>query len=128
MSRFRPNVSAVSALLWGLLKNDIKFLWGPEQDKSLENNKKLISSTPVLKVFNSTLPITIQCDCSKNGLGACLLQGHPVAFTSRRLTDTEQSYAQIKKEVLAIVFAFQKYHDLVYGHKTVVESYQISKI
>lgn len=67
--------------------------------------------------------ITIQCDSSKDGLGACLLQeGHPVSFASRSLTDCEKNYAQIEKELLAIVFSFEKYHNLVYGHKVLVES------
>lgn len=49
-------------------------------------------------------------------------EGQPVAFASRSLTNAEQNCAQIKKKLLAIVFAFQKFHNLVYGHKVVVES------
>lgn len=48
--------------------------------------------------------------------------GHPVAFASRSLTSTEQKYAQIEKEMLAIVFAIQKFHFYIYGLKVKVNT------
>ncbi|GFT56254.1 retrovirus-related Pol polyprotein from transposon 17.6 [Trichonephila clavipes] len=55
---------------------------------------------------------------SKDGLGACLIQeSQPISYASRSLTETEQNYAQIEKEILAIVFSVQKYHIFVYGEK-----------
>ena len=53
-----------------------------------------------------TQEVTLQNDASESGLGAALLQnGHPETFDSKALTKTEQGYAQIEKECLAIVFA-----------------------
>lgn len=42
-------------------------------------------------------------------------EGHPVTFASRSLNQTEQKYAQIEKETLAILFAVQKFHLFIYG-------------
>ena len=55
-------------------------------------------------------------DASSKGLGAVLLQGeHPIAYTSRALSTTQQHYAQIEKEMLAIVFGCTKFHDYIYA-------------
>ena len=66
---------------------------------------------------------TLQCDASMHGLRACLMQdGHPVAYASRSLTPTEVQYAQIEKELLAIVFTMEKFETYLYGRKVLVES------
>jgi hypothetical protein len=68
------------------------------------NMPNLITVTR-LEVHDPTVPPVIQCDASMNGLGACLLQNnHPVAYASRSLTQPETHYAQIEKEMLAIMF------------------------
>lgn len=65
----------------------------------------------------------VQTDASKDGLGCVLTQkGHPVAFASRKLSKAEQKCAQIEKELLAIVFACQRFHYFLYGREFVVES------
>ena len=56
----------------------------------------------------------ISADASSFGLGAVLLQKvkgqwKPVAFASRVMTETEQQYALIEKEALAIVWACDKF-------------------
>lgn len=123
LSKFIPNLSKVTAPLRNLLKNDVEFSWDCEQELAFKNIKSLLSTTPVLKVFNSSSPIVIQCDSSKDGLGTCLIQdGHPVSFVSRSLTETEKNYAQIEKELLAIVFSFERFHNFVYGRKVTVQS------
>ena len=58
--------------------------------------------------------------CVKTGLGAALLQnGQPVAYASRALPSAETRYAQIEKELLAIVFACERFYTYIYGRDVV---------
>ena len=57
----------------------------------------LVLSAPVLAYYDVTKPVVIQCDASKSGLGVALLQdGRPLAFSSRVMSQAEQSYVQIE--------------------------------
>jgi len=43
--------------------------WGSEQDKSLSEIKRIMSSEPVLKLADLNEPFVIQCDSSNTGIG-----------------------------------------------------------
>lgn len=97
--------------------------WNDKHETEFTAIKNLIASAPVLKYFDSDQPIVIQTDSSKAGIGCCLLQNsQPVAFASQALTKTEQRYSQIEKELLAIVFAAEKFHYYIYGQSVTVQS------
>ncbi|GFT71693.1 retrovirus-related Pol polyprotein from transposon opus [Nephila pilipes] len=123
LSKFIPNVSKVIAPLREIIHENVEFNWGKEQELSFVNIKELLAKAPILKVFSASDEIVIQCDSSKDRLGSCLIQkGQPVSFVSRSLTNSEKNYAQIEKELLAIVFSFEKYHNFVYGRKVAIQS------
>ena len=64
----------------------------------------MIVSASVLAYYDVNKPVVIQCDASQSGLGATLLQeSRPMAYSSRVMTQTEENYAQVEKELLAIV-------------------------
>ena len=124
LSKFIPNLSEISAPLRELLKQDIVFEWSDSQIASFNKLKTLITSAPVLRYYDVSAPIILSVDSSKDGQGACILQdGHPVAYASRALTLTQRDgYSQLEKELLAIVFGCQKFHQYVYGKQVLVES------
>ena len=124
LQRFAPRLSEVSAPLRNLVKKDINFRWDEtEHGKCLSEIKRMLSEPPVLRYFDPKGKTTVQCDASDFGLGACLLtDGQPVAFASRALTETERNYAQIEKEMLAIVFGLERFERYVYGRHVQVES------
>ena len=73
------------------------------------------SNAPVLRYYDVGKDVTIQADVSNTGLGDALMQeGQSMCFASRAITETEQNYAQIEKELLAIVFACERFNDYIY--------------
>lgn len=85
--------------------------------------QRLVTEAPVLCYYDPSQDLTIQCDASQSGLGAAILQnGKPIEYTSRALTDAETRYAQIKKEMLAIVFALERFNQYTFGRHVHIES------
>lgn len=121
LRKFIPNMANIASSLQLLLKKDVGWLWTDVHENVFNNIKKKISEAPILQNFNSKLPIVVQCDASKDGLGCCLLQnGKPVCFASRSLTSAEKNFSQIEKELLSIVWATRKFHYYVYGQNFTV--------
>ena len=87
------------------------------------NTIQVIMTLPVLAYFDKTKKHTIQCNASKKGLGAVLLQeSKPVRYVSRALTETEQRYSNIERELLAIVFALERLIHYTFGRTITVQS------
>ena len=90
---------------------------------SFQQTKQLVKEAPVLEYFEPKQELTLQRDASDTGLGAVLTQnGQPIAFASRALSDAKTRYAQIEKELLAVVFGLEKFHQYTYGHPVTVQS------
>ena len=78
--------------------------------------KQLITSAGTLAYYDVNKEITPEVDASKHGLGAILWQeGKPVAYASKSLSPTEEGYAHIEKEMYAIVFGTERFHQYIYG-------------
>jgi hypothetical protein len=90
---------------------------------AFEKIKEILSTDRVLRYYDVTKPVILQTDASSKGLGAVLLQdGFPVAYASRTMTTTQERYAQIEKELLAVVFACERFHQYIYGKTVEVHS------
>ena len=114
LGRLLPNLSEVVQPLNALLHQDVEWSWGPAQQEAFERAKLLVTRTPTLTFFELNRPTVVCTDASQYGLGGVLYQEHegelrPVAYCSKTLTPTEQRYAQIEKENLAVVNACEKF-------------------
>ena len=75
-----------------------------------------MSRAATLKYFDPKKPVTVSVDASSKGMGAVLLQDkYPVAYASKAMTNSQQNYAQIEKEMLAIVFGCTRFHEFIFG-------------
>ena len=117
LGKFIPNLSSVNKPLRQLLEKDVEWHWTKTHQDSFESLKKAISTAPVLKFYNPHAEIELHADASKDGLGACIIQGgRPIAYASRALNKSEQNYAQIEKEMASIVFGATRFHEYIYGN------------
>ena len=123
MSPFIPNLSANTETLRDLIKNDAVVVWNSSHDKAFESTKRLICREVTLAYFKPGADTVIQVDAFGRGLGAVLLQaGKPIAFASKSLSDCETRYANIEREMLAVVFGCERFHTYVYGTRFTVGS------
>ena len=123
LSKFLPQLSTVTEPLRQLVHKEADWQWTAEHDSAVRVVKDLICKAPVLHYFDPALELTLQYDASENGLGYALLQqGQPVAFGACGMTQTERKYAQIEKEMLAIVCGCEKFDQFIYGHRITIET------
>ena len=123
LAKFLPHLAEAMEPIRRLTRKDIRWQWAEEQERAFKKVKAMIVESPVLSYYNPVLPLDVQCDASQKGLGAALLQqGKPIAYISRALTSTEQRYAQMEKEMLAIVFALERFHQYTFGRPVHVYS------
>ena len=111
-------MSTITKPIRELLKSDVEFQW-----EAFQKINEILTEAPVLAYYDVKKPVTVTCDASKSGLGVTLLQdAKPVAYASRALTDAETRYAQIEKELLAVVFAFERFNQYTYARPVEVET------
>ncbi len=96
-----------------LSKDKVKLVWTQECESALNKIKAEFMSDKVLMSPDFSKHFTLFTDASNVALGACLMQEkgnklYPVQYLSRALSPTEQRYAVIEKECLAIVWALSK--------------------
>ena len=81
----------------------------------------MITNSPVFKFYNPELPVKVLYDTSMKWLGAVLEQKHhsiwhPVSYANRSLTSAQENYCQLEEEILSLVFACDKFHDVYNDH------------
>ena len=123
LSKFLPGLSDKCEPLRKLTQKDVEWWWSDVHDTAVQEIKRLVTAEPVLRYYDPGKELTLQADASEVGLGAALMQdGQPIAYASRALTDAETRYAQIEKELLAVVYGLEKFHIYTYGRRVTVQS------
>lgn len=123
MGSFIPKLADHTANLRELLKEDMQYVWSASHTQDFNRIKQLISSETTLQYYDRQKPVTLQTDASMKGVGAVLLQdGKPIAFASKALTPAETRYANIERELLAVVYGCEKFHTYLYGRNFVIET------
>ncbi|KAK2718757.1 hypothetical protein QYM36_005931 [Artemia franciscana] len=114
LSRYIPNLATLNKLLRDLSKQQ-KFEWNTSHEEAKRVIQNAVSKN--LSYFDpEAKEIEVITDASQHGLGAQLTtDGATVAFASRSLSQTEQRYSQMEKEILAITFACKRFHQYLFG-------------
>ncbi|RDX63881.1 Retrovirus-related Pol polyprotein from transposon 17.6, partial [Mucuna pruriens] len=100
--RFIKNFSKLALPLSRLLQKDVEFKFNQPCIKAFQELKNRLTSTPILQAPNWDLPFELMCDASNSALGAVLGQRAGVG-------QLVHNYTTIEKELLAIVFALDKF-------------------
>nr|GEX27434.1 retrovirus-related Pol polyprotein from transposon 17.6 [Tanacetum cinerariifolium] len=86
-----------------------------------------IKEAPILIAPNYDLPFELMCDASDFAIGAVLGKRHekhfkPIHYASKTMNDTESNYTMTEKEMLAVVYAFEKFWLYLIMNKSIVHT------
>ena len=126
--RFIKDFSKISKPLCELLVKDTKFVWDGRCQKSFEELKSHMTTTPIVRAPNWQLPFEIMCDVSDFAIGAVLGQredGKPyvVYYASKTLNEALRNYTTTENELLAVVYALEKFRAYLVGSFIVIFTY-----
>ena len=100
LQTFVPHLSSNTEPLRALLKKENCFAWDENTNTCFQKIKSQLQKALLrpLRHYDQTKLVTLQCDASLKGLGACIIQdGRPITFASKSLTDAETHYANIER-------------------------------
>nr|GEY44050.1 reverse transcriptase domain-containing protein [Tanacetum cinerariifolium] len=87
----------------------------------------IVKEAPILISPNWALPFELMCDASDFAIGAVLGQHHekhfrPIHYASKTLSDAESNYTTTEKEMLAAMYAFEKFQSYLIMNKCIVHT------
>ncbi|KAJ0616051.1 putative nucleotidyltransferase, Ribonuclease H [Helianthus annuus] len=123
--RFIKDFSKISRPLTKLLEKDAPFIFDKDCNQAFLTLKEMLVNAPIMIAPDWKFPFEIMCDASDFAVGAVLGQRkekhfHPIYYASKTLNDAQENYTTTEKELLAVVFAFDKFRCYLVLSKTVV--------
>ena len=123
--RFIKDFSKIAKPLYKLLEKDAKFVWEKECQESFEALKTHLTTAPIVRAPNWQLPFEVMCDASDLAIGAVLVQRedgkpHVVYYASKTLNEAQRNYTTTEKELLAVVYALDKFRAYLVGLDIVI--------
>ena len=125
--RFIKDFSQIAKPLSNLLVHGIPFEFDSQCFHAFSVLKDMLISAPIVVAPDWSYPFELMCDASDFAIGAVLGQKREkffqvIYYASRTLNDAQLNYATTEKELLAIVFAFDKFRPYLIGNKVVVHT------
>ncbi|KAL4132494.1 hypothetical protein QTP88_009633 [Uroleucon formosanum] len=123
--RFVENYATVALPLTNLTKTGVTFIWRELQQEAFDKLKNVLVSRPVMAMFNQNAFSTeVYMDASSVEIGAMLLQRSEdgealrlVYYISKKLTETKTKYHSGKLELMAVIWAVNKWRNFLLGIK-----------
>ncbi|CAL2256521.1 unnamed protein product [Prunus armeniaca] len=125
--RFIKDFSKITHPLCNLLAKDVVFHFDKDCMNAFNILKRELTSAPTIIAPDWSLPFELMCDASDYAIGAVLGQRvnklpHVIYYASRTLNDAQLNYSTTEKELLAVVFALEKFRSYLVGSKVIVYS------
>ncbi|GJY87996.1 reverse transcriptase domain-containing protein [Tanacetum coccineum] len=123
--RFIQDFSKIARPMTHLLEKETPFIFSKECIEVFNILKKKLTEAPILVAPDWDLPFEIMCDASDYAVGAVLGQRktkhfQPIHYASKTMTDAQAHYTTTEKELLAVVYAFEKFRPYLVLSKTIV--------
>ncbi|KAL4308538.1 hypothetical protein GQ457_01G018810 [Hibiscus cannabinus] len=123
--RFIENFSKITKTLCSFLEQGRQFEFDDACTEAFEVLKKKLVTAPIVAPPDWTLPFELMCDASDYAVGAIPGQRkgkifHNIYYASKTLNDAQVNYTTIEKELLAVIFAFDKFRSYLIGAKVTI--------
>ncbi|GKE26575.1 reverse transcriptase domain-containing protein [Tanacetum coccineum] len=112
--RFIKDFSKISRPMTHLLEKNTPLIFSNECIQAFETLKRKLTEAPILIAPDWDLPFELMCDASNFAIGAVLGQRHekhfrPIHYASKTMIEAESHYTTTEKEMLVVVYAFEKF-------------------
>ncbi|GJU28509.1 reverse transcriptase domain-containing protein [Tanacetum coccineum] len=119
---FIKDFSKISRPMTHLLEKNTPFIFSEDCILAFQTLKKKLTEAPILIAPNWDQPFEIMCDASDYAIGAVLgqrIEKHfrPIHYASKTMTEAESNYTTTEKEMLAVVYAFEKFRSYLIMNK-----------